>query len=67
VTLHLHDDDDLARARAAAAKALRDRLKGAGYTNGPIGQFADVLAEVAVEAADAELERVHHERRRDGR
>jgi hypothetical protein len=66
MTLGTHPDPDLARAKAAAARALRDRLQGAGW--GPEAvRVAEVLAEVAVNAADAELERVHHERRRDGR
>jgi hypothetical protein len=53
MTLHAHADPDLAAARAAAARALRDRLEDAGWAEQwpAVLDAVDVLAEVAVNAA----------------
>jgi len=55
VTLGPHADPDLAAARAAAARALHDRLEGAGWP--APAKVAPVLAEVAVGAAWQSLKR----------
>jgi hypothetical protein len=69
VTLHAHADPDLAAARAAAARALRDRLEDAGWAEQwpAVLDAVDVLAEVAVDAAWQSLKRAIGPPMEDGR
>jgi hypothetical protein len=67
MTLGLHADPDLAAATEAAERAIYDRLTAAGYTLGPVGHLASVLAEVAVGAAWASLKRATRRPTEDGR
>jgi hypothetical protein len=69
VTLGTHADPDLAHATAAAARALTERLTAAGWAeHWPVVLDAvPVLAEVAVGAAYASLNRATRRPTEDGR
>jgi hypothetical protein len=65
VTFPAHADPDLAAVRAAAARALHDRLEGAGWPTP--AKVAPVLAEVAVNAAWPHMKHALRPRTEDGR
>jgi hypothetical protein len=69
VTLGTHVDLDLARATAAAARALRDRLEAAGWAEHwpSVLDAADVLADIAIGAGWADLKRAARRPTDDGR